>query len=615
MIVGTAGHIDHGKTALVRALTGIDTDRLPEEKRRGITIDLGFAPLDLPNVGVAGVVDVPGHEAFVRTMLAGATGIDLALLVIAADEGVMPQTREHLAILGLLGIRGGVVALTKSDLVEPDWLDLVRLDVADVLAGTAMADAPMVATSVVTGAGLPALREALAAAAADVSARRDDDVFRMPIDRVFTIRGTGTVITGTVWSGSIGRDDVVRVMPDDKTVRVRGLQAHGTAIDRAKPGTRLAVALAGIDHDALTRGAVLVSEGGWHASRVLRADLTLLGNTVAALSPRASVRFHLGTTEVGARVVTPGGALSPGETKAGRVVLDAPVVVRAGDRFVIRGGSPVSTLGGGVVVDPHPAHRRARPWTAQHDSFDARLALALREAGGEGLGIADLPVRLGASPSEVAACLERHKDVLCIGARIFDRAYRDELVSSLAEAVARHHQRNPLDAGVLLQTIRARVVGRSELLDEAVRTAVISGHLETIENGLVRRTGWRPTLSNDQTDLKATLAGALRTAGPEPPSLGELSAAHGPSVVPIIRMLEREGTIVPVESDRYYDAGALTALVDRLRNGMIGGREYTPSELRDVIGLSRKYLIPFLEYCDRRGITERRSTGRVLHGT
>jgi len=615
MIVGTAGHIDHGKTALVRALTGIDTDRLPEEKRRGITIDLGFAPLDLPNVGVAGVVDVPGHEAFVRTMLAGATGIDLALLVIAADEGVMPQTREHLAILGLLGIRGGVVALTKSDLVEPDWLDLVRLDVADVLAGTAMADAPMVATSVVTGAGLPALREALAAAAADVSARRDDDVFRMPIDRVFTIRGTGTVITGTVWSGSIGRDDVVRVMPDDKTVRVRGLQAHGTAIDRAKPGTRLAVALAGIDHDALTRGAVLVSEGGWHASRVLRADLTLLGNTAAALSPRASVRFHLGTTEVGARVVTPGGALSPGETKAGRVVLDAPVVVRAGDRFVIRGGSPVSTLGGGVVVDPHPAHRRARPWTAQHDSFDARLSLALREAGGEGLGIADLPVRLGASPSDVAACLEKHKEVLRIGARIFDRAYRDELVSSLAEAVARHHQRNPLDAGVLLQTIRARVVGRSELLDDAVRTAVISGHLETIENGLVRRTGWRPTLSNDQTDLKATLAGALRTAGPEPPSLGELSAAHGPSVVPIIRMLEREGTIVPVESDRYYDAGALTALVDRLRNGMIGGREYTPSELRDVIGLSRKYLIPFLEYCDRRGITERRSTGRVLHGT
>jgi len=616
MIVGTAGHIDHGKTALVRALTGVDTDRLPEEKRRGITIDLGFAPLDLPNIGVAGVVDVPGHEAFVRTMLAGATGIDLALLVIAADEGVMPQTREHVAILGLLGIRGGVVALTKSDLVEGDWLDLVRLDVADLLAGTAMAEAPMVATSVVTGAGLPELRDALATVAAEVSPRQDDDVFRMPVDRVFTIRGTGTVVTGTVWSGSVGREDVVRVMPGDRTARVRGLQAHGTAIDRAKPGTRLALALAGIDHDALTRGAVLVSEGGWHASRVLRADVTLLGSATAALSPRAAVRFHLGTTEVGARVVTPGGPLSPGETRPGRVVLDAPVVARAGDRFVIRGGSPVGTLGGGVVVDPHPPHRRARPWTAQHDSFDARLSLALREAGGEGLGIADLPVRLGATPPDVAACLERHRgDVLRIGSRIFDRGYRDELVSSLAEAVAQHHRRNSLDAGVLLQTMRARLAGRPELLDDAVRTAVIGGHIETIENGLVRRTGWKPTLSNDQTDLKATLAGALRTAGAEPPSLGELSAAHGPSVAPIIRMLEREGTVVSVESDRYYDAGALSALVDRLRGAMVAGREYTPSELRDVIGLSRKYLIPFLEYCDRRGITERRSTGRVLHGT
>jgi selenocysteine-specific elongation factor len=616
MIIGTAGHIDHGKTALVRALTGVDTDRLPEEKRRGITIDLGFAPLDLPNVGVAGVVDVPGHEAFVRTMLAGATGIDLALLVIAADEGVMPQTREHVAILGLLGIRGGVVALTKCDLVEDDWLDLVRLEVAELLARTAMADAPMVATSVVTGAGLPELRDALAAAAAKVSPRPDDDVFRMPIDRVFTIRGTGTVVTGTVWSGSVGRDDVVRVMPDDRSVRVRGLQAHGTSIDRARPGTRLAVALAGIDHDALARGAVLVSDGGWRPSRVVRADVTLLGNTIAALSPRAAVRFHLGTTEVGARVATPGGPLSAGETKPGRLVLDAPVVARAGDRFVIRGGSPMGTLGGGVVVDPHPAHRRARPWAAPHDSLESRLALTLREAGGEGLDIAGLSVRLGAVASDVAAWLERYRDsVIRIGPRIFDQRFRDDLVSSVVDAVADHHRRNPLEAGVALQTIRTRLAGRSELVDDAVRTAASNGHIETIESGLVRRTGWKPTLSNDQTDLKATLANALRTAGAEPPSLGDLSSAHGSSVVPIMRMLEREGTVVPVESDRYYDAGALTALVDRLRDGMVAGREYTPSELRDVIGLSRKYLIPFLEYCDRRGITERRSTGRVLHGT
>jgi selenocysteine-specific elongation factor len=616
MIIGTAGHIDHGKTALVRALTGVDTDRLPEEKRRGITIDLGFAPLDLPGVGVAGVVDVPGHEGFVRTMLAGATGIDLALLVIAADEGVMPQTREHVAILGLLGIRAGVVALTKCDLVEDDWLDLVRLDVAELLARTAMAEAPMIATSVVTGAGLPELREALAAAALAVAPRPDDDVFRMPIDRVFTIRGTGTVVTGTVWSGGIGRDDVLRVLPQDRSVRVRGLQAHAVSIDRARPGTRLAVALAGIEHDALARGAVLVSTDAWHPSRVLRADVTLLADTVATLSPRAAVRFHLGTTEVAARVVTPGGPLAAGETKPARLVLDAPVVARAGDRFVLRGGSPIGTLGGGVVVDPYPAHRRARPWAAQHDSPTSRLTLALREAGGEGLEIAGLAVRLGFSPREVATLADQPPaGMLRLGPRVFDERHRDELVERLVNAVEEHHRRSPLEPGVALQTLRAQLVGRPELVDDVVRLAVATGQLETIDGGLARRRGWEPKLSSDQTGLKATLVSTLRAAGAEPPSLGELASAHGQAVVPIVRMLEREGVVVPVESDRYYEAGALTALVDRLRNGMVGGREYTPSELRDVIGLSRKFLIPFLEYCDRRGITERRSAGRVLHGT
>jgi selenocysteine-specific elongation factor len=616
MIIGTAGHIDHGKTALVRALTGVDTDRLPEEKRRGITIDLGFAPLELPDAGVAGVVDVPGHEAFVRTMLAGATGIDLALLVIAADEGVMPQTREHVAILGLLGIRGGVVALTKCDLVESDWLDLVRLDVAELLADTALAGVPMIATSVVTGAGLPELRETLAAAASAVSPRPDDDVFRMPIDRVFTIRGTGTVVTGTVWSGTIGRDDVVRILPDDRSVRVRGLQAHGAAIDRARPGTRLAVALAGVDHDELARGAVLVSADSWHPSRVVRADVTLLADTIATLSPRSAVRFHLGTTEVGARIVTQGGPLAAGETKPARVVLDAPIVARAGDRFVLRGGAPMGTIGGGMIVDPHPPHRRARPWTAPHELVADRLSLALREAGGEGLEVGALAVRLGLSPADVAERLRREPtEHLRLGARLFDPAYRNELAALLVRAVDDHHRRSPLEPGIALQTLRAQLVGRQELVDDAVRLAVAGRQIETIESGLVRRVGWEPKLSTDQTDLKTALVNALRTAGPEPPSLGELSSAHGPSVVAIVRMLEREGAVVPVESDRYYDAGALTALIDRLRNGMVAGREYTPSELRDVIGLSRKFLIPFLEFCDRRGITERRSAGRVLHGT
>ena len=614
MIVGTAGHIDHGKTALVRALTGVDTDRLPEEKRRGITIDLGFAPLDLPNVGVAGVVDVPGHEAFVRTMLAGATGIDIALLVVAADEGVMPQTREHVSILQLLGIRGGVVALTKCDLVDDEWMDLVRLDVAELLAETAMAAAPVIPTSVVTGTGLTELRQALASIAVAQAPRRGDDIFRMPIDRVFTIRGTGTVVTGTVWSGTIRRDEAALVVPGARAVRVRGLQAHGAAIESAGPGTRLAVAVAGVDHDALARGAVLVSDSGWQESRVLRGDVTLLAGTVVLLSPRATVRFHLGTTELGARIVAAGGPLMAGETKAARIVLDAPIIARAGDRFVLRGGSPIGTIGGGMVVDPAPMHRRARPWLAPHDSVDARLALALGEASGQGLEISGLTVRIGATPTELAAHLETAPGVVRIGARIVDARGRAELVATVVRSVDAHHAKHPLDPGAALQTIRAQLTGRPELIDDAIRVAAEEGSIET-DGGIVRRTGWIPRLSSDQSSLKSKLVDLLRAAGAEPPSVAELTSTDGPSVPPLLRLLEREGAVIPVDSERYYEVGALTLLVGRLRSGMVGGREYSPSELRDVIGLSRKYLIPFLEYCDRRGITERRSAGRVLHGT
>jgi selenocysteine-specific elongation factor len=614
MIIGTAGHIDHGKTALVRALTGVDTDRLPEEKRRGITIDLGFAPVELPNVGVAGVVDVPGHEAFVRTMLAGATGIDLALLVVAADEGVMPQTREHVAILSLLGVQAGVVALTKRDLVDDDWLDLVRLELAEVLVGTPLEAAPMVPTSVISGAGLTELRDALGAAARAIVARPADDVFRLPIDRAFTVKGTGTVVTGTVWSGTIARDDVVRIMPGDRTVRVRGLQAHGSAIGRAAPGARLAVALAGVDHDEVSRGAVLVADAGWQTTRVLRADVGLIASgNASSLSPRANVRFHLGTTEVGARIVTPGGPLSPGETKPARVVLDAPIVVRAGDRFVIRGGSPLGTLGGGVVADPSPSHRRPRPWTTPHESVADRLALALREAGRDGLEVASVPVRVGVRPHDVDGLLDQ-LNALRIGGRVFDGSLRNGLVASVEQIVADHHARAPLDVGLALQTVRAQIKGRSELVDYAMRDAVDARRIE-IEGGLIRKAGWTPQLSAAQSASRDRLIASIRAAGNEPPSVAELEADHGPSSVALLRLLEREEVIIPVESDRYYSKEAVSGLVERLRGSMQRGREYSPAELRDAIGLSRKFLIPFLEYCDRSGVTERRSTGRVLHGT
>ena len=268
MILGTAGHIDHGKTTLVRALTGVDTDRLPEEKRRGITIELGFAPLELPGVGTLGVVDVPGQEAFVRTMLAGATGVDLALLVVAADEGMMPQTREHLAILSLLAVRGGVVALTKCDLVEDEWLALVSEDVRTALAGSPLADAPILPVSATSGAGLDDLRAALAEAASRVPARDPDDLFRMPVDRSFSVKGTGTVVTGTVWSGSLADDATVRILPSGRTARVRGVQSHGATTHRALPGRRVALSLAGVERDEVGRGSWIVAGEGWSPSRL-----------------------------------------------------------------------------------------------------------------------------------------------------------------------------------------------------------------------------------------------------------------------------------------------------------------------------------------------------------
>ncbi|MEO7510697.1 MAG: selenocysteine-specific translation elongation factor, partial [Gemmatimonadaceae bacterium] len=347
MIIGTAGHIDHGKTSLVRALTGVETDRLPEEKRRGITIELGFAPLALGDAGTVGIVDVPGHEAFIRTMLAGATGVDVGLLVIAADEGVMPQTREHLAILSLLGVSRGVVALTKRDAVDDDdWMALVHEDVRALLAGTPLEGCPVVETSVTTGDGVERLREALREQVHATPARAGDDLFRMPIDRAFSVRGTGTVVTGTVWSGSVDASTPLRLFPLDRPVRARGLQSHGAAQPAIAPGNRAAIALAGVDLDDVNRGAMLVQDAAWVASRYWRGEVALLPDVDRAIRPREWVRLHLGTSEVGARLVALGGTVNGSERRGVRIVLDAPLVARAGDRFVIRRASPLATIGG-----------------------------------------------------------------------------------------------------------------------------------------------------------------------------------------------------------------------------------------------------------------------------
>jgi selenocysteine-specific elongation factor len=615
MILGTAGHVDHGKTTLVKSLTGVDTDRLEEEKRRGITIDLGFAPLRLDNGITVGVVDVPGHEAFVRNMVAGATGIDLALLVIAADEGIMPQTREHLNIVRLLGVRGGVIALSKCDLVDEEWLELVRDDIRATLADTPLATAPVIPTSTVSGEGIAELRDAIRSVATSLPEREADDLFRMPIDRAFSLKGTGTVVTGTVWSGALGRDSAAQVLPLGRAVRVRGLESHGVPIPTATLGMRAAVALAGVEVADLRRGQVLVTDSSWTPSTVVLAHVELLASARQAVGPRTRLRLHLGTADVGARLVISDDVLKPGTNAAARVILDEPVVARAGDRFVLRGETPLVTVGGGVIDDPTPLGRRARPWRRAVATAGERLQRHLAEAGGRGVPVASLSVRLGARPAEATAlaCNEVSLGARRIGERVYAAHVVQGAHARLLELVDDHHAAYPLDPGAPLQAIRSRLGTTPELADAIVRESISSGELQ-LEGGLVARRGWAPRLSDRQVRLRNELLAELKTAGREPPSAAELEAAHGTDVVPLLRFLEREQRIIPVEADRWFERDALEDLTARLRAGMTPGREYTPAELRDILGFSRKFLIPFLEYCDRHHITERRSSGRVLLG-
>jgi len=596
----------------VRALTGVDTDRLPEEKRRGITIDLGFAPLHLDGVGQVGVVDVPGHEAFVRTMVAGATGIDLALLVIAADAGVMPQTREHLAILKLLGVRGGVVALTKRDLVDDEWLTLVEEDVRSTLQHSSLADAPIIPVSATTGEGLDALRAALASVAREVPARSESDVFRLPVDRAFTVRGTGTVVTGTVWSGTLARDATVRLFPLGMVARVRGLHAHGKAVDVVRAGERAGIALAGVELDQVGRGAVLVQGDAWRSSRVLRGDLSLLPDAATTLGPRSRVRFHLGTNEVGARLVVRESVLEPGVEHSARIVLDEGIVARAGDRFVLRAASPVSTLGGGTITDPH-APVRARPWPLASRDAAAMLAAVAAEAGAAGVRVHDLPVRLGIQPDAIAALLDAAGGWR-VGTRFISTAVREKLVATSDEILTAFHAEHPLDPGAPLQWLRSRLDAPDEVATALLASLVAEGRL-VVEQGLIAQAGFTPTPNVSQLRLSVAVGEALVSAGAEPPTVEEMAdrlSASADEVLAIARWLARDGSLVAIEPNRYYSHSAVESLKQKLGAGMADAREYTPAELRDLLGITRKFLIPFLEYCDREGYTIRTGLGRRL---
>ncbi|HEU5262621.1 MAG TPA: selenocysteine-specific translation elongation factor [Gemmatimonadales bacterium] len=616
-VIGTAGHIDHGKTALVKALTGVDTDRWEEEKRRGITIDLGFAPLPLGDEIQASVVDVPGHEGFVRNMLAGATGIDVALLVIAADEGIMPQTEEHLAIVELLGVRRGIPVITKRDLVEADWLDLVRTEVAERLARSRVRWEPSVATSAVTGEGLDQLRAALRRVAEDMVERPVDDLFRLPIDRVFAVAGAGTVVTGSTWSGTVAVGDSVRLLPLDREARVRSIEVHGQAADRAAPGRRTALALVGVDKSELARGHAAVTGAGWRATTMIDAAVELLPVARKPLASRTRVRVHLGTAEVLARAVQVR-SIAPGETGVARLILETPLVARGGDRFVLRSFSPVTTVGGGIVLDPFAERRprlRQRRLVVDQGPV-ARLTSLVGEAGLGGLPVASLTVRLGVGPDQVrAAIAAAERGIQRLGETLVEREALAAQAGRLADVLKRYHEEHALDPGMSLQALRAAVGPPAPpelVVDALLELGTREGKFE-IAKAVARLPGWRPAFDARASDVRESLTRRLVEARWQVPTVLELEREFsGAPVRALLSHLAREGAAEQVDRERYAATLALADFRAALEAALTELGTATPAELRDRLGLTRKYLIPLLEWADRRGLTRRSGDARVL---
>lgn len=615
-VVGTAGHIDHGKTALVKALTGVDTDRWEEEKRRGITIDLGFAPLALGDGLQASVVDVPGHEGFVKNMLAGATGIDVALLVIAADEGIMPQTEEHLAIVELLGVRRGIPVVTKRDLVDAEWLGLVRAEVTERLASSRIRWDEPIAVSAVTGEGLDELRAALAGVAGDLRERPSADLFRLPIDRVFAVAGAGTVVTGSTWSGTVAVGDSVHLLPLGRDARVRSIEVHGQTAEQAAPGRRTALALVGVSKEELERGHVAMTGAGWAPTTTLDVALELLPGARKPLAVRTRVRVHLGTAEVLGRVAQVR-SIAPGEQGVARLLLERPLVARGGDRFVLRSFSPVTTIGGGVVLDPFPPKRPrvSERGLAAGQPPGERLARLVEEAGLAGLSLPAVPVRLGILPTDVAgAVAAAGKGVLAVGDVLVARRALATEIERLAAVVASHHDAHPLDPGLSLQALRAAVKAPAVVLDLLVDHGVKKQAFELAEGGAaVRRPGWKAALSARAGDAGGRLAQRLADARWQLPTVSELEREFADPAVPaLLAHLAREGAVERVDQDRYAVKQALEEFRRAVETTLQELGSATPAQFRDRLGLTRKYLIPLLEWADRRGITSRQGDTRVL---
>ena len=626
VIVGTAGHIDHGKTALVKALTGIDADRLEEEKRRGITIDIGFAHFELPAPDGSrirlGFVDVPGHERFVRNMLAGVGGIDLVLLVIAADEGIKPQTREHFDICRLLAIRRGITVLTKSDAVDAETLEVVRLEVEDYVRGSFLdaAKSPMVAVSSLTGAGLDELKSALAKVASEVTAKNSAALARLPIDRVFTMKGFGTVVTGTLVAGTIRKEEELEVFPSGKRVRVRGVQVHGSPAEAAVAGQRTALNLAGLSTEDLARGMTLATADTFRSTSRVDALLSLLPSA-KPFKDGARVHFHAYTTETIAEARLYGTKqLKPGDEAYAQLRFAEPMLLLPGDRFIVRQFSPVVTIGGGVVLDASPATRKQRAEDAtaflkimRDGSPEQVLAARVARRGAIGLRLDDIPGEMNIRREEATKLAAKAGLVWCNPVLVAPAAFA-EVKADVLRALKKFHDANPLVAGMSKEELRDRVNLGPEVFYSVLGKLAEEKKLE-VAGELVHLSGRGVVMKDEEAESKKIIEQAFASAGLKVPSLKEVLAGLKVDKIraqKIVTLLLRDKVLIKISEELVFHQSALMDLRHKIAALKTTAPKIDVARFKDMTGVSRKYAIPLLEYLDRERVTRRVGDERVI---
>jgi selenocysteine-specific elongation factor len=630
IILGTAGHIDHGKSSLVKALTGTDPDRLKEEKERGITLDLGFASLDLPGGNRLGIVDVPGHEGLIKNMLAGVGGIDIVMLVIAADEGIMPQTREHLAICDLLHVKKGLIAMTKMDMVEKDWLSLVQDEVRDFVKGTFLEKSPIVAVSSKTGENLPVLVQELAKLANEVLPKSSNGILRLPIDRVFTMKGFGTVITGTLLSGTISTEQEVEILPRGIKTKVRGIQSHNQAVQRSIAGQRTAVNLQGVEKDQLSRGDTIVSAGFFSPTKTLDAKLDLLKQAPRGLKTGSRVRFYNSTQESIGRITLLGmNELAPGQEAYVQFRFEQPVIVQHGDRYILRFYSPMETLGGGMVLNPHPKRHKQATMRESLKNLEAlergttedRLALYISGRGLAGMEEAEAIGTVAADKQEITtalASLAQKKGALRVDNLYVHTSHLAALEKKALDIIAKYHKENPLKPGLEKEELKGMLRQRlsQKVLNLTIDGLVKKKQLET-DGTRLRLPGFKAAVGKDQSAAKDKIVEAIRKGGSQPPLREEIPALLGitdKDAKDLLKLLAEDGRTVRINDSLHLHKDTLETIKADLKKYLEEKKEITMAEFRDLAKTSRKFAVPIMEYFDSQKLTQRVGDKRVLRG-